>query len=267
METHAEGLSIHAVFRIAEGSENAARFGYSWAAMVRLFPPCFHVLRSFCAFGDGMKSLGPWFPFFADDFISGTAHMTAAEIGAYVLLLCHQWRNGDLPSNPSLLTRICRQRIDRIVAVLDKFEPCGEGKIRNKRMYVIREERMAYKHEQSRKGELSAISRGSTAAGFRFEPKVNLPSASASASPKEEKKKEKRAVRQFAKPTKEEVAAYAASVEFKELDAETFIAYYESKGWLVGTSPMKSWQAAVITWKKRREKERGDVVDKFAGAL
>jgi hypothetical protein len=53
----------------------------------------------------------------------------------------------------------------------------------------------------------------------------------------------------FQKPTSQEVTAYAASIGFR-LDGEKFCAFYESKGWLVGKSPMKDWRAAVVTWKK-----------------
>lgn len=59
------------------------------------------------------------------------------------------------------------------------------------------------------------------------------------------KEKEKR----FVPPTVEEVKAYIREKGY-QVDAEKFVAYYESKGWLVGKSPMKSWKAALVTWKK-----------------
>lgn len=59
----------------------------------------------------------------------------------------------------------------------------------------------------------------------------------------------------MARPTLEEVREYCKQ-RGNSIDAEQFIAFYESKGWKVGGSPMKSWKAAVITWEKR-EKERG----------
>lgn len=55
--------------------------------------------------------------------------------------------------------------------------------------------------------------------------------------------------KRFAKPTPAEVTTYAASIGFK-LDGERFCAFYESKGWVIGRAPMKSWKAAVVTWKK-----------------
>ena len=57
----------------------------------------------------------------------------------------------------------------------------------------------------------------------------------------------------FQKPTIEEIREYCLE-EGYNVDAEQFYNFYESKGWLVGKSPMKNWRAAVCTWNKR-EKE------------
>ena len=51
----------------------------------------------------------------------------------------------------------------------------------------------------------------------------------------------------FTKPTLSEVKAYCEERQ-NHVDAQRFIDYYESKGWLVGKSPMKDWKAAVRTW-------------------
>ena len=51
-------------------------------------------------------------------------------------------------------------------------------------------------------------------------------------------------------PTLEEVQAYVTEKGYS-VDAESFIAFYESNGWKVGKNPMKSWRAALVTWQKR----------------
>ena len=56
----------------------------------------------------------------------------------------------------------------------------------------------------------------------------------------------------FQKPTIQEVADYCKE-RGNGIDAEAFINFYESKGWMVGKSPMKSWKAAIGTWEKRRD--------------
>lgn len=61
--------------------------------------------------------------------------------------------------------------------------------------------------------------------------------------------------KRFVKPKPEEVTVYAESIDFP-LDGNNFVDHYESKGWLVGKSPMKDWKACVRTWKRMRA-ERG----------
>lgn len=56
-------------------------------------------------------------------------------------------------------------------------------------------------------------------------------------------------VGRFQKPSVEEVRAYCEERKNK-VDAESFVDFYESKGWVVGKSPMKNWKAAVRTWER-----------------
>lgn len=57
----------------------------------------------------------------------------------------------------------------------------------------------------------------------------------------------------FTPPTVSEVQTYAASVDFPELDAESFCSHYEANGWMRGKSKIKSWKACVRTWKSRKK--------------
>lgn len=56
----------------------------------------------------------------------------------------------------------------------------------------------------------------------------------------------------FIKPTIEEVDAYCKERN-NGIDAENFIAFYDSKGWVIGKSPMKNWKSAIVTWEKRNK--------------
>lgn len=56
----------------------------------------------------------------------------------------------------------------------------------------------------------------------------------------------------FAPPSVDEVREYCRERQ-NNVDAEAFVAFYESKGWKVGNQPMRSWKSAIITWEKRRE--------------
>ena len=69
---------------------------------------------------------------------------------------------------------------------------------------------------------------------------LKKPSASSSANRK-----------RFQPPTSEEVRAYCEEKGFT-FDPEMFVSFYESKGWLVGRTPMTSWKAACRTWQHNR---------------
>ena len=62
--------------------------------------------------------------------------------------------------------------------------------------------------------------------------------------------KEKRGRRVFTKPELAQLDEYFKQIGFTQEPgiAQKFIDYYESKGWLVGKSPMKDWKAACRTW-------------------
>lgn len=52
----------------------------------------------------------------------------------------------------------------------------------------------------------------------------------------------------FVPPTEEEVAEYCREHGY-DINPSRFIAYYESKGWVVGrNAPMKDWRAAIRQW-------------------
>lgn len=75
-------------------------------------------------------------------------------------------------------------------------------------------------------------------------------------------------VKRFVAPSVEEVTAYIREKGY-HFDAESFVAFYESKGWKVGSQPMKSWRAACVTWEKRhkgegvKEHDFGEYTDLF----
>lgn len=58
----------------------------------------------------------------------------------------------------------------------------------------------------------------------------------------------------FSKPSVQEVAEYC-NERRNGIDAEEFVAFYESKGWMVGKSRMKDWKSAIITWEKSRQRK------------
>ena len=53
----------------------------------------------------------------------------------------------------------------------------------------------------------------------------------------------------FTPPSLDEVKAYCIE-RGNTIDPESFIDFYESKGWMVGKNKMKDWKAAIRTWEK-----------------
>lgn len=65
----------------------------------------------------------------------------------------------------------------------------------------------------------------------------------------------KKNIRNIIPPSKEMVCEYIAENNYT-VDADAFMDYYESKGWLVGKTKMKDWQATIRNW--NRKENRGN---------
>jgi hypothetical protein len=60
--------------------------------------------------------------------------------------------------------------------------------------------------------------------------------------------------KRFTPPTVEEVQDYIDEKNY-HVDAESFVNFYASKGWMVGKNKMVNWRSSVATWEKRNKKE------------
>ena len=56
----------------------------------------------------------------------------------------------------------------------------------------------------------------------------------------------------FIPPSAEDVQAYCKE-RSNSVDADKFVDFYASKGWMVGKNKMRDWKAAVRTWEKNRD--------------
>jgi uncharacterized protein YdaU (DUF1376 family) len=209
----------------------------------------------------------PAFQFYADDFLAGTLEMSQEEVGQYIRLLCHQWNRGSIPVETEKQQRLTGGCVS--VDVLVKFRLCEDGLLRNERLETVRSEKDRYLQQQSQKGRKSAELRklaltvvqpdtqpesnsGSTTVEIRLQPKVNSPSPTPTPNNKEESIAPKSQRSHFTVPTVEEVQAECVRIELAVLEAPKFVNYYESKGWVVGKTKMKSWKSALIGWKNRQ---------------
>ena len=71
--------------------------------------------------------------------------------------------------------------------------------------------------------------------------------------PKTKKPSKAQTEKRFVPPTLEELKKYILEKNYKNVDAQTFINYYESVGWFVGKKKMVNWRAAVASWETRNK--------------
>ena len=77
------------------------------------------------------------FPLYASDFLVSTGLMSAAEVGAYMRLLCHSWLDDGLPNDPKLLSKMAGISAKKLSKVLEKFYE-ENGKLRQHRQEEVR---------------------------------------------------------------------------------------------------------------------------------
>lgn len=65
--------------------------------------------------------------------------------------------------------------------------------------------------------------------------------------------------KKFTPPTREQVQEYIQERGYN-VDADRFVDFYTSKGWMIGKNPMKDWKAAVRTWSRGKRETK---VSKF----
>ncbi len=69
-------------------------------------------------------------------------------------------------------------------------------------------------------------------------------------------------VRKFKKPTVKEVAEYCKERK-NTIDAETFVDYFESSGWIKANGQkVKDWKATIRTWEKRSAEKQSQQTSK-----
>lgn len=77
------------------------------------------------------------------------------------------------------------------------------------------------------------------------------------------KEEPKGSKKKFEPPSVEEVRDYCQSRKGNTVDAQAFVDFYTSKGWMVGKNHMKDWKAAVRTWERSGRSDSVGKVNQF----
>lgn len=64
------------------------------------------------------------------------------------------------------------------------------------------------------------------------------------------------------RPSPENVSEYCREKGYTHVDAERFVDFYASKGWMVGKNRMKDWKAAVRNWEHQDRSQRQELTTK-----
>jgi uncharacterized protein YdaU (DUF1376 family) len=216
-----------------------------------------------------------WYPFYHDLFNRSTAGWAADRVGAYILLLNHQWQNDGIPTDKDELIFIAKCSHETLDKVLLKFSQEKNGKLYNKKMEIVRKEQIEKYEKRANAGKQGGTAKYQNLSNAKAMLEQNV----SKSLPLKNKNKSiinntERAA--FTKPTWNEVGNFI----FKHLlekdinpdklkvqaEANSFVDYYESKGWLVGKSPMRNWQAAARRWVIKKD-VKAEVVQqrKFLG--
>ena len=210
-----------------------------------------------------------YFAFYVDDFLSATHYWKTEWIGAYVLLLLHQFQRGKLPKdrrNLEMISRLTAEQFDDFwESAQEKFEFDDEGHLVNRRMDEERKKSISLRQQRIDAGRLGGRPKterkpSGLAELNRDETEIKAnQNQNQNQNQKTEPKPKTRAKSSagFRPPTMQQVAAYC--LERKNgIDAEAFIARYQSQGWkLSNGQPMKCWKSAVINWEKKESRATG----------
>lgn len=196
----------------------------------------------------------------AADWLSDprVAVMTPEQEGAYFRLMCYAWKNDDcsLPSDDAQLAVMSRLG-DRWFdgsgeAIKHMFNMCS-GLFVHEGLLAAKNRLLDLSMTRRRAGLKSGLARRyasgnkcSTSVEHVFEDVHDRDYIISVSSSNSSSKKKSKA---FIKPSLDEVKAYCAERNNK-VNPHAFVDFYESKGWLVGKSPMKDWKASVRTWEK-----------------
>lgn len=190
-------------------------------------------------------------------------------VGAYWCIVEILFENGGKMSVSSFQEiafelHVTKELVESIVFDFGLFE-CDENRQSFWNTKIIEEVERKRRVSDARKGAISKRwQRNSAASDSAPIPKREHPKSVDTPPPRakegnlfgmEEPRKPESTARRvyFIPPTVEEVRQYCEQKQY-DIDPETFVAFYESKGWMIGKNKMKNWHMALVTWMKSEER-------------
>jgi uncharacterized protein YdaU (DUF1376 family) len=204
-----------------------------------------------------------WMPLYIGDYLADTIGLTHAQHGAYLLALMAYWRKHG-PLSDSEAKGVMGEHADSLA----RFFTFNGGHWHHKRVereLKLADEMKEQRAEAGRRGMASRWGKRDNGAitellqtdnkpitgGITKHNPSPSPSPSPSKPPSPPPSISPAALPRFTKPSLEEVKLAASKTGLPDVEAEKFWHFYESKGWLVGKAPMKSWSAAMGGWAAR----------------
>jgi uncharacterized protein YdaU (DUF1376 family) len=206
----------------------------------------------------------PAFRFYPADFVMGTATMTGAQIGSYVLMLCHQWDNGHVPDDLKLICRIGKCPASVGMSILEsKFPKWEDGLRRNERLERERDKALVFSKSQSNKGSAGAKKRWENNGPCHPPaiaqpmpvpiPEHGLPVSVSVPLSKDKHEREPHAP-EADRPGEKEVKDYAVQIGVAEWRALDWLDEMKGGGWLdFNHRPVADWRAMLRRVKAKWE--------------
>jgi len=151
-------------------------------------------------------------------------------------------------TSPDAYSRTPDNEGRRIAVIEGGWELLNHAKYRRMASLADQKDANAKRQQRHRARNASVTPRN---ASVTVETDIAEAEAEAEANTEVEVEKSKNKRVRFQRPSLSEVLEYGQTLSPPFIKANEFVDFYESKGWLVGKAPMKSWQAAVRTWNSK----------------
>ena len=184
----------------------------------------------------------PFFKFNATEWITGNISYESFEMqGAFISVCAEYWnRNNCLTIEEAKLRLRNSEIVDKLIE--KNYLKTKKNNLVISFLDLERKEISAKRLKLSESGRKGGLSKA----------KASLKQGSSIKEVDKDKEIDKEVKGKFKRPTIDEINAFCLENNF-ELNAQSFIDYYDSNGWKVGKNSMKDWKATARRWAKPKE--------------